>query len=157
MALCCTTWFSWGMLVSKGVLWWSWRLSTWARLCFFSRLWMFWLVPGGLLRASFEPRASIKLRATFALRAPCVNIGNFIGFFSKSIHPRPQRPIWPILDKKPNFWAWFSETYAPHTGLRFWVLSLRITENQQNALWGWTLEYTWNFVQYSKIQGKSVV
>ena len=26
-------------------------------------------------------RASIKLRAPFALRAPCVNIGNFITFF----------------------------------------------------------------------------
>ena len=110
-----------------------------------------------VLSLSFELRASIKLRAPFALRAPCVNIGNFIGFFSKSTRPRPQWPIWPILDKNPNFWAWFSETSAPHPRLRFWVFSLRINENQQNALWGWTLEDTWNFVQYGKIQGKLVV
>ena len=107
--------------------------------------------------ASFEPQASIKLRAPFALRAPCVNIGNFIGFLSKSTRPRPQWPIWLIWDKNPNFWAWFSETCGPHTGLRFWVLSLRITGNKKNVHWGWALEDTWNFVQYSKIQGKSVV
>ena len=108
-------------------------------------------------RASFEPQSSIKLHAPFALRAPCVNIGNFIGFLSKSTRPRPQWPIWLILDKNPYFWAWFSKTSAPHRRLRFWVLSLRITGNQQNALWGRTLEDTWNFVQYSKIQGKLVV
>ena len=56
-----------------------------------------------LPRASFELQASIKLRATFALRAPGVNNGNFIGFLSKSTCPRPQWPIWSILDKNPNF------------------------------------------------------
>ena len=109
------------------------------------------------LRASFEPQASIKPRAPFALRASCVNNGNFIGFLSKSTRPRPQWPIWLILEKNPYFLAWFSKTSAPHRRLRFWVLSLRITGNQQNALWGRTLEDTWNFVQYCKIQGKLVV
>ena len=104
-------------------------------------------VGGGGLTAPPESQTESYILVSVTHGKPCVNIGNFIRFFSKLTGSRPQWPKWPILDKNPNFWAWFSETSAPHQRLRFWVLSLRITENQQNAFWGWTLEYTWNFVQ----------
>ena len=37
--------------------------------------------PEKLPEGNLELRASIKLRAPFALRVPCVNVGNFLGFF----------------------------------------------------------------------------
>ena len=80
----------------------------------------------GGLTAPPESQNNSHILVSVTHGKPC---GNFKGFLSKSTRSRPQWPKWPILDKNPNFWAWFSKTSAPL------ILSFVLKNHWESTKW----------------------